>query len=276
MSLSDFFSHERQSKLSSDIRSWLIVVALLVFIAFGIYGLHAWTESSKMVGTTNAKANVVLDDFAGLIKSMKAKLDEVDVKNVNAVTEEGAARLRDLHEQQAALTVLINTGTNELRAISRGAQANLVSSKGLIDEGTKQVKANGDNLAKTILRADKLLADNTPQITDATTALARGMNGLATTIETSQPQVAEILSNLKAVTVDANGMIRAYTPIGTNLAGATDDFHKMTSDSQAYLHTLMFPPKVSGFWPNVWRGVKFVLQPAYDIGKLYFLIKRVP
>lgn len=282
-------SLSREKRRAITYREWIKDGLLLLVGLMLIWALWSWRAASNMVGATNAKLNTFMDKATD-------KLDRLDgiAESGNQVLVEAKGAVRDLRTTEAEVTGLVADVRREVVGLSTGAQdgmrqlnSTLAAGRGVLLQGETtlrhtDVSLNGQpgglipSLTHTVLTADKLVADASPRVTNAAAALERGMNGLATIIETASPKVADVLDDLKAVTIDADGMIKAYTPIGVNLSGATEDFHKATSDSQAYLHDLLFPPPVKGFWPRLGRAFKYALTPALDAGKLYFLIKRVP
>jgi hypothetical protein len=95
-------------------------------------------------------------------------------------------------------------------------------------------------------------------------------------IETANPKLQAALDNMNTVIVDADGTIKAYQPVGVNLAGITDDFHKMTTDSKNKLHEILYPPPVKGFWPNAKRIATYLYRPAFDGVRLYYTLQSLP
>jgi ABC-type transporter Mla subunit MlaD len=236
-----------------------------------IWALWSWRNANNIAGASSAKLNIALDELTGTIQEVRA------VAKGSRDTVEGLTRVEN------ELVGFVGDARIELRSISFSVQqrmltldTNLVASRNLIEEGTKQLNNNGTALTGVILHVDRAIEETTPHLQGAVMALERGSKGFSTLVEATTPQVAELLSNLNAVVIDSDGLIKAYTPIGTNLSGVTEDLHGISTDTRKFIHDSFYPVPVHGFWNKTWRAVKYILEPAYQFGKLYFILKRVP
>jgi hypothetical protein len=261
----------------------IILGLVIVLLVMGIWTLWSWRGANNMVGATQAKLDVLIGETGGLVAELRAKVKEVDAGKLNAIGDGLKARVDDAGKMQEQLTGFIADARLQGDDVTKAAVArmnqlgqNLGSLQALTDEGRAQLKQGGDALTKTVLSVDRLVADNTPHVTNASAALERGMNGLATIIQTSDPRVAELLGQLKTVLISADGTVKSFTPVGNNLAGITDDFHSMTTDSKNKLHSIFYPEPVKGFWPNVKRVASFVITPAFEGTRLYFSLRALP
>lgn len=208
--------------------------------------------------------NTLADDGSAVLVSAKARLD-----GLAPVERELAAAISDLRYQTEVLS-------QSLAARLRTVDGLVVKLGGTVDEGTRQLKQNGDRLADVTLHVDRLIADNGPRVNNAAAALERGRNGLATAIETSSPEVAKALNNLNTVIIDADGMVKAYTPIGANLSAASANLTAMTEDSKNKFHELLYPAPAKGFWPRTKQVFGYILRPAFEAARLYFTLQSLP
>lgn len=129
---------------------------------------------------------------------------------------------------------------------------------------------------------DGLIATVTASASELTAAASKAGLAIETLsadgsalVRATTRDVDALLTSGQTLIMDLDGTVKATKPVVDNLAGVTEDFHGVTTDGRNYLHSLLFPPPVHGFWPNVWRVFKFVITPAYDLGRLYYVLRPV-
>lgn len=255
-----------------------IIVGLILSVML-VWGLWSWRAANDMSGTVSAKLNSLLDKVDSKSDKLDTILDTLN-ERVDEIGKGAADSLKETPETMRELRATIVEARQQLKA-SGDAVARLASLAEreiaarsqdvgrLVNEGERQIKANGDNSAAAIESLNTFIKETNTQTT-------RILETGAQLIETANPKLVTLLDHADAVTVSLDGTIKAYTPVGVNLAGITDDLHGVTTDGRAFVHKALFPPPVKGFWPNVWRGFKYVLTPAYDAARFYFIVRKAP
>lgn len=234
-----------------------------------IWALWSFRNAQNVVGATQSQVKQSGEELSALIKEGRDTVAEVRGKVKALDVERLNKRLDDLGDSQKEFTRLIaDTRLNETRMIDR-LDANLISVKGLTDEARVQVKQNGDKATEALGSLDAL-------IKTADTKVSKLADDGSLLIETTNDELQVLLDNLQALTVSADGTIKAYQPVGVNLAGVTEDLRRMTSDSAAKWHSILFPDPVKGFWPNLRRAASYAYRPAFDGIRLYYTLKSLP
>jgi hypothetical protein len=250
-------------------REWGYFVAIIVFIAFGIYGLHAWTESNKVVGAINSRAGKSFDRLDAMIDTFNAKLAAIDTSKIGPLLESGTTVLDGLKADEGQLAGLISDMRGEVVPL-------FASVRGAIDEAHAQVKQNGDESAKTLASVRTAVDDTDVLIKNTDREATRILREGALMIETTNPKLQDLLAHTDNVVITADGTIKAYQPVGEKLASTLGHLDNMAADSDKRWHSILFPPPVKGFWPNVKRTVGFVYRPMFDGAALYFRLSSIP
>jgi len=152
------------------------------------------------------------------------------------------ATLAVIHFERRTLP-RIDRAVDELGARLQTLDSVLLSLRGVTDETRLQVKQNGDAAAKT-------LASLNQTITDVDTRFSKVLDDGTLMLETANPKLQALLEHADNVIVDADGTIKSFQPITTNLTGITADFNAMTTDSKNKLHEILFPAPKHG-WARV-------------------------
>ena len=243
--------------------SLVVLIGLML-----IWALWSWRQTNLMVGATNAKID-------GLLDRLGNKIEVLDTERVNALLEKASSRIDDLGKTQEQLTGLIadtrgntNRLTNAAMARINELSENLSSLKGITDEARVQVKQNGDATAKTVASLDTFIKD-----TD--TRISKLLDDGSLMIETANPKLQDLLAHADAVVVTADGTIKAYEPVGVNLAGITSDLNAMTTDSKNKLHEILWPAPKHG-WARAGQLATYLLRPVFEGARVYYTLSALP
>jgi ABC-type transporter Mla subunit MlaD len=242
-----------------------------VFLIVATWAVISWKAHDD-------KRQQIYDDLGDAAKNLKTIS-----QNVVDGTAQIAPTLKGLQADESEVKDLIAALNNETVQSGASLRERLITVDGFIaklggvaDEGKHQLKQNGDSVNKTIEESTKAVASLNKTITDADTTFTRLGNDGSLLLETANPRVRDILDHADAMIIDADGRIKAFEPIQSNLTGITSDFNRMTTDSANKLHSILYPEPVKGFWPNVKRAVGYVLTPALEGTRIYFQLKSLP
>jgi hypothetical protein len=237
----------------------------------GVVFLIVATWAAVSFKTNDDKRQAIYDDLGKAAKN----LNDIS-ENVKSGTAQIAPTLKGLQEDEGQIRDLISSLNNEtvqtgasLRARLTTVDTLIVKLGGIADEGRTQLRQNGDAVALAI-------GGLNTAIKDADTRVTKLLENGSLLLETANPRVANLLDHTDAVIVDADGAIKEFKPVATNLSGFTFDLHRMSTDSADKWHSILFPPPVKGFWPNVKRAAGFLLTPAIEGTRLYFTVKSLP
>lgn len=235
-----------------------ITVVVIVAAIYAVPAIKQWQHA-------NAATTQVYE--AGLIEAIdnvKNGTAEVapTLKGLQRIENEATGYVADLRRDTKIITSALNARMQTLDTL-------LVSVRGVSDEARIQVKQNGDATAETVKSLNVA-------VNDIRTSVTRLLDDGSLMIETANPKLQNLLDNLNTVVIDADGTIKAYQPVGVNLAGITSDFNAMTTDSKNKLHEILYPAPVKGFWPNVRRYASYLYRPVFDGVRLYYTLQSLP
>lgn len=244
-----------------------LTVAVVIGVIYLIPALKDWQHA-------NAATTVMYEKGLGTVVEA--------AESIKAGALEVAPTLQGLQGVEKESKEFIADMRIETRGLMRGVDARLltldtllVSFRGVSEEGRSQVKQNGDQIARTLKSAEATIDDVGVLIKNTDREATRMIQAGTLMIETANPRLQELLAHADNVIITADGTIKAYEPVGVNLAGITSDFNAMTTDSKNKLHELLYPVPKHG-WARAGQVATYALKPIWDGVRLYYSLTSLP
>lgn len=255
-------------------------LAILVIVAAAvIYGMITWRNVNNASGRVQGHLEAILE-------KVDSKVDQLDVKGVNDLVVEARETVRKGGEtfdglrpvekaasdtiatvgRQTATTMqvarqqiaTIGPAVNELRQFTADTNRTVNSAGGLIPMATASIAGFGAVASKAGIAVESLSGDGHALLTATT------------------PRVEALLASGQDLIVESTGRVRELGPIEANLAGVSDDLHRITKDSADKYHSILFPPPVHGVWPHIRQVGEYLIKPVIEGTRIYFQLTALP